>query len=143
MARVGLEEELEPEPEPEPEVAPNLEEISESKPEAKESDINKNLIAWFQQLTSYRKENPEMQDGGIDAEEYSLESYGISLNSVNTVHFAIGIRNFFQKEVTHIKIEKVMRQPIIFDGRNMYHDKNLGKLGFEYYGIGRGTIGQI
>ena len=31
-----------------------------------------------------------------------------------------------------------MNQLIIFDGRNLYGDKDLGKFGFEYYGIGRG-----
>lgn len=36
------------------------------------------------------------------------------------------------------KIKNVMRQPIIFDGRNLYHDRNLKESGFEYYGIGRG-----
>jgi UDPglucose 6-dehydrogenase len=37
------------------------------------------------------------------------------------------------------RIAKLMRQMIIFDGRNLYASKNLEKLGFEYYGIGRGT----
>ena len=36
------------------------------------------------------------------------------------------------------RIQQNMRQCIIFDGRNLWKDKNLGKLGFEYYGIGRG-----
>ena len=36
------------------------------------------------------------------------------------------------------KIRRLMRQPIIFDGRNFYCDKNLKSLGFEYYGVGRG-----
>ena len=31
-----------------------------------------------------------------------------------------------------------MKQLMIFDGRNLYHDKDLGKMGFEYYGMGRG-----
>ncbi|MBZ0167695.1 MAG: UDP-glucose 6-dehydrogenase, partial [Candidatus Omnitrophica bacterium] len=35
------------------------------------------------------------------------------------------------------KIRESMNHPVIFDGRNMYHDKKLTKLGFEYYGIGR------
>lgn len=38
------------------------------------------------------------------------------------------------------KIHGLMRQPVIFDGRNMYHAHNLDKLGFEYYGVGRGII---
>lgn len=41
-------------------------------------------------------------------------------------------------EINFEKIKRVMRHAIIFDGRNLYHDKNWSKLGFEYYGIGRG-----
>lgn len=36
------------------------------------------------------------------------------------------------------KISKLMRHPIVFDGRNFYQDKNLTSLGFEYHPIGRG-----
>ena len=36
------------------------------------------------------------------------------------------------------KIRGLMEQPIIFDGRNLFHKYNLEELGFEYYGIGRG-----
>jgi UDPglucose 6-dehydrogenase len=36
------------------------------------------------------------------------------------------------------KIKKSMKQLVIFDGRNLYHDQDLGQLGFEYYGLGRG-----
>ncbi len=35
------------------------------------------------------------------------------------------------------KIKAAMRQAILFDGRNFYHDQDMEALGFEYYGIGR------
>jgi len=38
------------------------------------------------------------------------------------------------------KIQLAMKQAIIFDGRNLYWGKDLEKLGFEYYGIGRKMI---
>lgn len=39
------------------------------------------------------------------------------------------------------KIKKLMRQAIIFDGRNLYSDRSLESFDFEYYGIGRGRAG--
>ncbi len=43
------------------------------------------------------------------------------------------------KNLDFKKIRRLMRQPIIFDGRNLYSHKNLAHLGFEYYGMGRGV----
>lgn len=37
------------------------------------------------------------------------------------------------------KLRSVMNQAILFDGRNLYHNKKLEDLGFEYYGVGRGA----
>jgi len=41
------------------------------------------------------------------------------------------------RDINFTKIAKVMKQQIIFDGRNFYYDSNLEELGFEYHGIGR------
>ncbi len=35
------------------------------------------------------------------------------------------------------KMKKIMNRPVIFDGRNIYNQEELRKLGFTYYGIGR------
>jgi UDPglucose 6-dehydrogenase len=35
------------------------------------------------------------------------------------------------------KMKKLMKRPVIFDGRNIYNQEELRKLGFTYYGIGR------
>ncbi|MCG8564675.1 MAG: UDP-glucose/GDP-mannose dehydrogenase family protein [Desulfobacterales bacterium] len=35
------------------------------------------------------------------------------------------------------RLEKLLRQPVIFDGRNQYDPEELQELGFEYHGIGR------
>jgi len=37
------------------------------------------------------------------------------------------------------RIKRAMNQPVLFDGRNFYHDHNLEELGYEYFGIGRGA----
>lgn len=41
------------------------------------------------------------------------------------------------KELNLIKIKKLLRQPIIVDGRNIYDPKKMRELGFRYYSIGR------
>ena len=33
-----------------------------------------------------------------------------------------------------------MRQPVIFDGRNLYRPRRLQEEGFTYYSIGRPTV---
>jgi len=40
------------------------------------------------------------------------------------------------------KIKGLMRQPIIFDGRNIYNPKRKRALGFEYYGMGVAVQGE-
>jgi len=44
------------------------------------------------------------------------------------------------KHLNFNKIATVMKQPLLFDGRNFYNDKNLEETGFEYHGVGRGHI---
>jgi UDPglucose 6-dehydrogenase len=45
------------------------------------------------------------------------------------------------KKLNFQKIKAAMNHPVIFDGRNLYHDQKLTDLGFEYHGIGRGPAG--
>ena len=42
------------------------------------------------------------------------------------------------KELDFKKIKKLMRQPVLVDGRNIYDPREMKKLGFKYIGIGRG-----
>ncbi|MBI4323047.1 MAG: UDP-glucose/GDP-mannose dehydrogenase family protein, partial [Candidatus Omnitrophica bacterium] len=42
------------------------------------------------------------------------------------------------KELDLARIKKLMRQPVIVDGRNLYDPDVLRRLGFRYVGIGRG-----
>jgi UDPglucose 6-dehydrogenase len=34
-------------------------------------------------------------------------------------------------------MKKMMKKQVIFDGRNIYNQEEMKKLGFTYYGIGR------
>ena len=42
------------------------------------------------------------------------------------------------KELDFTRIKKLLRQPLIIDGRNLYDPERMRKLGFRYIGVGRG-----
>ena len=42
------------------------------------------------------------------------------------------------RNIDFTKLKKLMRQKIIFDGRNMFERQDLQKFGFEHHGLGRG-----
>jgi hypothetical protein len=52
------------------------------------------------------KENGVKHDGGVDVDEYHLESFGISLNKTNNITFAIALNSFYDKSITDVKIVK-------------------------------------
>lgn len=43
------------------------------------------------------------------------------------------------KDMDLTKIKDLMKQPLIFDGRNIYNKQRMQDLGFEYYTVGSGT----
>ncbi len=45
------------------------------------------------------------------------------------------------KTLDFARIKKLMRQPVLFDGRNIYDPAQIRKLGFRYMGVGRGHPG--
>ncbi|MFX1340601.1 MAG: hypothetical protein ACFFDK_18470, partial [Promethearchaeota archaeon] len=68
------------------------EEIEEEEKEEEEEDEGE------------EEDEDEEPDAGV--EEYSLESFGISINTLNTVTFAIGIHSLFQKPIIDLKVIK-------------------------------------
>ena len=42
--------------------------------------------------------------------------------------------------VTVLKIKRMLSNPIIFDGRNLYSTRRMRALGFDYYSVGRKPI---
>ena len=40
-------------------------------------------------------------------------------------------------EIDFKRIKKLLRHPILFDGRNLYDPERMRKMGFQYYGVGR------
>jgi hypothetical protein len=47
-------------------------------------------------------------DGGMKAADYSLESFGISIDKENVVWFAIGLRSMFEKAISNVKLVKTI-----------------------------------
>ncbi|MHA1669908.1 MAG: hypothetical protein ACTSV5_04940 [Promethearchaeota archaeon] len=47
-------------------------------------------------------------DGGINAANYSLESFGISIDKENVVWFAVGLRSMFEKSISNVKLVKTI-----------------------------------
>ena len=46
--------------------------------------------------------------------------------------------NFMEQcRYAYMKIKKLLKSPVIFDGRNIYNQAEVMKMGFTYYGIGR------
>ena len=43
------------------------------------------------------------------------------------------------KELDFVRLKKLMRQPLVVDGRNIYDPARLRALGFRYVGVGRGS----
>ncbi|MFC1754584.1 UDP-glucose dehydrogenase family protein [Thermoproteota archaeon] len=41
------------------------------------------------------------------------------------------------KELNFVKLKKIMKQPLLIDGRNLYDKNALLKIGFKYIGVGR------
>ncbi len=41
------------------------------------------------------------------------------------------------------RMKSLLKQPVIFDGRNLYEPSKMTSLGFTYYGIGRGDSGRL
>lgn len=44
------------------------------------------------------------------------------------------------KQVDLLKIKKLMKRPLLFDGRNIYEPKKMKHLGFSYFSVGRKPI---
>ncbi|MFX1288986.1 MAG: hypothetical protein ACFFFY_10575 [Promethearchaeota archaeon] len=64
-------------------------------------------------------EDDSFEDGGIASDEFSLQSFGISIDKENTVTFAIAMRSLFEKPIKNVKVVKNIpgdfSNPVIID----------------------------
>ena len=51
-----------------------------------------------------------MTDGGVDADEYSLQSFGISIDKENIVTFAVALHNLYDKPIRDVKVVKTIQE---------------------------------
>ncbi len=70
-----------------------------------------------------------------DKVEYCQSPYEVAKNS-DALIFATEWSEF--KFLDFIKIKEIMKNYVIIDGRNLFDPKKMDKLGFKYFGIGRG-----
>ena len=68
-----------------------------------------------------------------DEIEYEIDPYK-ALKNADSLLLITQWQEFL--ELDFQKVSKVMKQKIIFDGRNVYNAQSVRNLGFEYFGIG-------
>lgn len=92
-----------------------------------------------------------LQKDGAKIKAYDPEAMGKARAELNGVEFCKDVYRAVRnsdclvivtewnefKEIDLKKVKKLMRQPIIVDGRNIYEPAEMKKLGFRYVGMGR------
>ena len=73
-----------------------------------------------EELEEEEEEDDEsLEDGGVSSDEFSLQSFGISIDKENTVTFAIAMRSLFEKPIKNVKVVKYIpvdfNNPVIRD----------------------------
>ncbi|HEX6017777.1 MAG TPA: UDP binding domain-containing protein, partial [Burkholderiaceae bacterium] len=73
--------------------------------------------------------------GGVKALDYS-SSAGAALAGADALIIVTEWKEFRSPDFDELKT--TLRQPVIFDGRNLFDPALVRELGLEYHGIGRG-----
>lgn len=76
-----------------------------------------------------------------DAQCLKQVSYGETMQSVLKDADALVIVTEWKafRSPDFLLVKKELKEPIIFDGRNLYEPEDMGAIGFEYYGVGRAS----
>ena len=109
--------------------------------EAPSIDLIKALIAAGATVRAY---DPEAREVATDvfSDEIEAEKMHICERSMDCLSEADALfivtewRLFHQPDFTLLSAQ--LKEPVIFDGRNLYDPKQMKSLGFSYFGVGRG-----
>jgi len=66
----------------------------------------KERVASVEEEEEEEEEDDSYEDGGTSSDEFSLQSFGISIDKENTVTFAIAMRSLFEKPIKNVKVVK-------------------------------------
>ena len=103
VVRGATAEKLEPKMEEEEE---EIEEEEEEETEEEEEEEEEEIEEDKEESDEDEEDRDISDDGGASAEDYNLESFGISINTLNTVTFAIALHSLFEKPITELRIVK-------------------------------------
>lgn len=85
--------------------------------------------------------DPEAKEGAMHRFGNKItygENMYATLNDANALIIATEWNEFRSPDFAEVK--RLLREPIIFDGRNVYDIEKMQKLGMEYYSVGRRSI---
>jgi UDPglucose 6-dehydrogenase len=82
-------------------------------------------------------ENARRELGALEGLRY-CNSIWETLNASDALFIMTEWREFWSPDFE--RMAKEMKQPVIFDGRNIYSPETVKDYHFEYYGIGRGSV---
>ncbi|MCK5879970.1 MAG: UDP-glucose/GDP-mannose dehydrogenase family protein, partial [Holophagae bacterium] len=98
------------------------------------------LVAAGATVTAYDPvaiENAKRKFGNLSGLSYTDNSYE-ALNNADALVLMTEWMEFRKPDFQ--KLSELLKEPVIFDGRNLFKLKNMKKLGFTYYSIGRPKI---
>ena len=73
----------------------------------------------------------KMLDGKI---KFAQNAYD-AINGANALVVVTEWNEFKQIDLNRVK--KLLKDPVVFDGRNIYNSAHMKKIGFKYYSVGR------
>jgi len=100
-------------------------------------EIIRNLTAVGMTVRAYDPaagENAKKELAAVPLAEISDSQYGV-LDGADALAIATDWNQFRNPDFDTIK--KILKEPVLFDGRNLYSSKQMTELGFLYFGVGR------